>query len=49
VTPGYTATDLNQHQGTRTVEEGTKPIVKLVMEANVATGKFFKDVGEVPW
>jgi NAD(P)-dependent dehydrogenase (short-subunit alcohol dehydrogenase family) len=49
VTPGYTATDLNHHQGTRTVEEGAKPIVKLVMEANIATGKFFKDVGEVPW
>jgi len=49
VTPGYTATDLNQHQGFKTVEEGTRPIVKLVTEGGVATGKFFKDGGEVPW
>jgi NAD(P)-dependent dehydrogenase (short-subunit alcohol dehydrogenase family) len=49
VTPGYTATDLNQHQGFKTVEEGTKPIIKLVTEEGTATGKFFKDGGEVPW
>jgi NAD(P)-dependent dehydrogenase (short-subunit alcohol dehydrogenase family) len=49
VTPGYTATDLNQHKGFKTVGEGTKPIVKLVTEEGVRTGKFFKDGGEVPW
>ncbi|HLY71417.1 MAG TPA: SDR family NAD(P)-dependent oxidoreductase [Puia sp.] len=49
VTPGYTATDLNQYQGFKTVEEGARPIVKLVTEANVETGKFFKDGGEVAW
>ena len=49
VTPGYTATDLNQHQGFKSVEEGTKPIVRLITEINVATGKFIKDGGEVPW
>ena len=48
VTPGYTATDLNQHKGFKTVGEGTKPIVKLVTEEGVGTGKFFKDGGEVP-
>jgi len=49
VTPGYTATDLNQHRGYKTVEEGAKPIVKLVTESSVETGKFIKEGGEVPW
>lgn len=49
VTPGYTATDLNEHQGFKTVEEGAKSIIKLVIEDNITTGKFFKDTGEVPW
>jgi NAD(P)-dependent dehydrogenase (short-subunit alcohol dehydrogenase family) len=29
VTPGYTATDLNQHKGFKTAEEGAKPIVRI--------------------
>jgi len=50
VTPGYTATDLNQFQGAKTVEQGAVPIVKLATETNPAiTAKFFKDSGEVPW
>lgn len=49
VTPGYTATDLNQHQGSQTAEEGAKPIVQVVTEGNGTTGKFFKLGGEVPW
>jgi NAD(P)-dependent dehydrogenase (short-subunit alcohol dehydrogenase family) len=50
VTPGYTATDLNQFQGVKTVEQGAMPIVKLVVESDPEiTGKFFKDSGEAPW
>lgn len=50
VTPGYTATDLNQFQGAKTVAEGALPIVRLVTEANKnLTAKFFKDGGEVAW
>lgn len=49
VTPGYTATGLNQYQGSQTVEEGAKPIVQAVTKGNGATGKFFKLGGEVPW
>ncbi|RDC62427.1 SDR family oxidoreductase [Adhaeribacter pallidiroseus] len=50
VTPGYTATDLNQSRGTKSVEEGARPIVKLAtMEHNGPTGKFFREEGEVPW
>jgi NAD(P)-dependent dehydrogenase (short-subunit alcohol dehydrogenase family) len=50
VTPGYTATDLNQFQGAKTVEEGAAPIVKLATGAHPgANAKFFKDGGEVAW
>jgi len=50
VTPGYTATDLNQFQGAKTPEQGAWPIVKLALEANKdITAKFFNDRGEVPW
>ena len=50
VDPGYTATDLNQHTGFRTIEQGANIIVEM---ANVApdgpTGGFFSDDGTVPW
>jgi NAD(P)-dependent dehydrogenase (short-subunit alcohol dehydrogenase family) len=50
VTPGYTATDLNQFQGAKTAEQGAIPIVKLATEADLGiTAKFFNDGGEVPW
>lgn len=50
VTPGYTATDLNQFKGFKTVEEGAKAIVQLAMlEDRTVTGRFFKDGGEIPW
>ena len=49
VTPGYTATDLNQFQGSKTVEQGAVPIIKLAMESDRSTAKFLKDEGEVSW
>lgn len=49
VTPGYTATDLNQFQGAKTVEQGVHPIVKLATLPPGTTGKFFREEGEVPW
>jgi NAD(P)-dependent dehydrogenase (short-subunit alcohol dehydrogenase family) len=50
VTPGYTATDLNQFKGFKTVAEGAKPIVALAMLTDrTVTGQFFKDGGEIPW
>ncbi|MBB5395197.1 SDR family oxidoreductase [Mucilaginibacter sp. AK015] len=50
VTPGYTATDLNQFQGAKTPEQGAWPIVKLANETDErVTAKFFNDDGEVPW
>jgi NAD(P)-dependent dehydrogenase (short-subunit alcohol dehydrogenase family) len=48
--PGYVATDLNQHQGHRTVEQGAKIIVQLAMLPDDApTGIFAADGGPVPW
>ncbi len=50
VTPGYTATDLNQFQGAKTAEQGAKLIVQLALQSNPeTTAKFFKDGGEVSW
>ena len=49
VTPGYTATDLNQNKGTQTAEQGAKVIVKgATLDNDGPTGKFFKET-EIPW
>jgi NAD(P)-dependent dehydrogenase (short-subunit alcohol dehydrogenase family) len=50
VTPGHTATDLNQFQATKTVEQGAMPIVKLATQVEPGiTAKFFKEGGEASW
>jgi NAD(P)-dependent dehydrogenase (short-subunit alcohol dehydrogenase family) len=50
VTPGFTATDLNDHKGIKTVEEGARPIVKCAtLDKDGPTGRFFKEEGEVQW
>ncbi len=49
VSPGYTATDLNQFKGTQTVEQGAKSIVKYAtLDNDGVTGKFFREE-ELPW
>jgi NAD(P)-dependent dehydrogenase (short-subunit alcohol dehydrogenase family) len=48
--PGYTATDLNNHSGHRTVEQGAEVIVQLAtLPADGATGGYFDDQGALPW
>ena len=48
--PGYTATDLNGNQGTKTVEEGASVITELAtLDESGATGGFFDDQGVMPW
>ena len=48
--PGYTATDLNGNQGTKTVEQGASVITDLATLPNDgATGGYFDDEGIVPW
>lgn len=50
VTPGYTATDMTKHRGTRTVAEGARVIVDLATLTDEGpTGGFFNDSGPVPW
>lgn len=47
---GYTATDLNDHGGHKTVERGAKVIVTMAtLDTNGPTGGFFDETGTVPW
>ncbi|MDQ2706143.1 MAG: SDR family NAD(P)-dependent oxidoreductase [Actinomycetota bacterium] len=49
-TPGFVATDINANQGTRTVAEGARVIVKLaVLPDDGPSGGFFNDQGPVDW
>jgi NAD(P)-dependent dehydrogenase (short-subunit alcohol dehydrogenase family) len=48
--PGYTATDLNGHQGTQSVEEGAEIIVRLAQaDPDGPTGGYFDAEGPLPW
>jgi NAD(P)-dependent dehydrogenase (short-subunit alcohol dehydrogenase family) len=50
VDPGYTATDLNGHRGTQTVEQGAAPVVRAARIApDGLTGAFLGADGPVPW
>lgn len=50
VEPGYTATDLNHHTGTQTVEEGAEIIVRMAqLGPDGPTGGFFDARGPIPW
>ncbi|MGE4425808.1 MAG: SDR family oxidoreductase [Solirubrobacteraceae bacterium] len=48
--PGFVATDLNGHRGTRTVEQGASTPIRLAtLPDDGPTGGFFDDGGVVPW
>ncbi|RZS36805.1 NAD(P)-dependent dehydrogenase (short-subunit alcohol dehydrogenase family) [Herbihabitans rhizosphaerae] len=47
--PGYTATDMNDHQGIRTVAEAATSAVRLSTMDNPPTAEFHSDEGIVPW
>ncbi len=49
VDPGYTATDLNGHRGTQTVEQGAEIIVRMATMTHGPTGGYFAAAGPVPW
>jgi NAD(P)-dependent dehydrogenase (short-subunit alcohol dehydrogenase family) len=50
VDPGYTATDLNGHRGTQTVEDGARVIVAMArITADGPTGTFTDATGAVGW
>jgi NAD(P)-dependent dehydrogenase (short-subunit alcohol dehydrogenase family) len=50
VDPGYTATDLNGHNGYKTVEQGAEVIVAMAqLDGSGPTGTFVDENGTVPW
>jgi NAD(P)-dependent dehydrogenase (short-subunit alcohol dehydrogenase family) len=50
VCPGYTATDLNSFQGTRSVQQAAREPVRLaLLDENGRTGAFSNEDGPLPW
>ncbi|WP_327064807.1 SDR family NAD(P)-dependent oxidoreductase [Kitasatospora sp. NBC_01250] len=50
VDPGFTATDLNHHAGTQTVEQGAEAIVRMArIGADGPTATFSNAAGPLPW
>ncbi|MFD8807202.1 SDR family NAD(P)-dependent oxidoreductase [Streptomyces sp. NPDC059597] len=48
--PGFTATDLNHHTGTQSVEEGAEVVVRLAcVGPDGPTGTFRNAAGVLPW
>ena len=48
--PGYVATDMNRHQGVRSVEQGAATPVRLaLLPPDGPTGGYFNDEGPIPW
>jgi NAD(P)-dependent dehydrogenase (short-subunit alcohol dehydrogenase family) len=48
--PGFTATDLNNFEGTRTVEQAAREPVRLaLLDSNGPTGTYSNEDGPVPW
>jgi NAD(P)-dependent dehydrogenase (short-subunit alcohol dehydrogenase family) len=48
--PGFTSTNLNNFQGTRTVQQAAREPVRLaLLDANGPTGKFSNEDGPLPW
>jgi NAD(P)-dependent dehydrogenase (short-subunit alcohol dehydrogenase family) len=49
VSPGFTATALNNFQGTDTVEEGSREPIRVALEEDGPTGAFTGPEGIIPW
>ncbi|MCY0987079.1 SDR family oxidoreductase [Nannocystis sp. ILAH1] len=50
VCPGFTATDINNFEGTRTVQQAAREPVRLaLLDANGPTGTFSNEDGPLPW
>lgn len=47
--PGFTATAINDFQGTDTVEIGAKPLVRAALDLDSPTGSFTGPEGPLPW
>lgn len=46
---GFVATNLNNHTGVGTADEGARVIVRTVLEKEGETGRFFNLAGPIPW
>jgi NAD(P)-dependent dehydrogenase (short-subunit alcohol dehydrogenase family) len=50
VDPGYTATDFNDHRGTKPVEQGAEIFIRMAkLDGSGPTGTFVDENGVVPW
>ncbi|MGF6492165.1 NAD(P)-dependent dehydrogenase (short-subunit alcohol dehydrogenase family) [Luteibacter sp. 621] len=49
VDPGFTRTDMNNHQGYQTLAEGAAETVRLATQPKVSTAGFFSTGGILPW
>jgi NAD(P)-dependent dehydrogenase (short-subunit alcohol dehydrogenase family) len=49
VCPGYCATDLNDHTGPRSPEQGAQIVLKQALTPERGTGRYLEDAGVVPW
>jgi NAD(P)-dependent dehydrogenase (short-subunit alcohol dehydrogenase family) len=50
ICPGYVATDINNHAGPRTVEQGAAIAVKMAtIKDDGPTGTYVDDAGAIPW
>ena len=49
VCPGYCATDLNDHTGPRSPEQGAQIVLKQALTPEPGTGAYLEDAGVVPW
>lgn len=47
--PGFCATDMSSHKGTRSAEHGARTPAMLALAEEVANGRFFLDEAEVEW
>jgi len=47
--PGFTATALNNFQGTETVEQGSRHPIEVALDMNGPTGTFTGPNGPLPW
>jgi NAD(P)-dependent dehydrogenase (short-subunit alcohol dehydrogenase family) len=49
VSPGFTATALNNFQGVETIEQGSRAPVRVALETDGPTGTFTGSDGPLPW
>ena len=50
VNPGYTATDLNNHQGPQTIEEGSAETIRVALIGDGGpNGQFLETGGKLAW